>query len=81
MDLSGSLYEIYESFNIKIIHSKQILKLSFLDEANAKLLNCKKFDPVIHIEGTLYTQDFTSVEYEEDLWNGAVFSFYVESSL
>lgn len=81
MDLSGSLYEIYESYKIKIVHSKQILKLSFVDEVNAKLLNCKKFDPVIQIEGTLYTQDFTSIEYEEDLWNGTVFSFYVESSI
>jgi GntR family transcriptional regulator len=80
-DLSTSLYEIYNSYNIKIAHSKQILQMSFLDEKNAKLLNCKKFDPVIRIEGTLYLEDFSSVEYEEDLWNGAVFSFYVEASL
>ena len=81
MDLSGSLYDIYETYKIKIVHSKQILKMTFLDEANAKLLNCKKFDPVIYIEGTLYSEDFSSIEYEEDLWNGAVFSFYVESSI
>ncbi|MDD3520650.1 MAG: GntR family transcriptional regulator [Actinomycetota bacterium] len=81
LDLNDSLYEIYESYKIKIVHSKQILQLSFLDENNAKLLNCKKFDPVIRIEGTLYSEDFSSIEYEEDLWNGAVFSFYVEASL
>jgi len=81
LDLGDSLYEVYESYKIKIIHSKQILQLSFLDENNAKLLNCKKFDPVIRIEGTLYSEDFSSIEYEEDLWNGAVFSFYVEASL
>ncbi|MHB8277992.1 MAG: GntR family transcriptional regulator [Candidatus Humimicrobiaceae bacterium] len=81
LDLSGSLYEIYESYKIKIVHSKQILQLSFLDENNAKLLNCKKFDPVIRIEGTLYSENFSSIEYEEDLWNGAVFSFYVEAEL
>lgn len=81
LDVSGSIYEIYESYKIKIVHSKQILQLSFLDENNAKLLNCKKFDPVIRIEGTLYSEDMCLIEYEEDLWNGVVFSFYVESSL
>jgi len=81
LDFSDSLYEIYESYKIKIVHSKQILQLSFLDENDAKLLNCKKFDPVIKIEGTLFSEDYTSIEYEEDLWNGTVFSFYVEASL
>ena len=80
-DLGGSLYEIYESHKIKVIHSKQIIKLSFLDEFNAKLLNLKKFDPVIQIEGTLYAKDSVNIEYEEDLWNGIVLSFYFESSL
>ena len=79
--LDGSLYEIYESYNIKIVHSKQVLQLAFLNEKNAKLLNCKKYDPVIKIEGTLHKEDYTSIEYEEDLWNGTVLSFYVESSL
>jgi GntR family transcriptional regulator len=81
MEISGSIYEIYESYKIKIVHSKQILQLSFLDESNAKLLNCKKFDPVIRIEGTLFSEDMYLIEYEEDLWNGTVFSFYVESSI
>lgn len=81
MDLDGSLYKLYESFNIKIIYSKQILKMKFLDEKNAKLLHLKKFDPVIYITGTLYSEEHASIEYEEDLWNGNVFSFYVESSI
>jgi len=80
-DLSGSIYEIYESYDIKIVHSKQILRMGFLDEVDAKLLNLKKFDPVICIEGTLYSEDYSNIEYEEDLWNGTIFSFYVEASL
>ena len=80
-DLTGSLYKVYESYNIKIVHSKQIIRMSFLDDIDAKLLNLKKFDPVMHIEGTLYTEDLLSIEYEEDLWNGTIFSFYVESSI
>jgi len=80
-DLSGSLYEVYESYNIRIKHSKQILQMGFLDEADAKLLNMKKYDPIIRIEGNLYSEDLSSIEYEEDLFNGIVFSFYVEASL
>jgi GntR family transcriptional regulator len=80
-DLSSSLYEIYASYNIKIVHSKQIIRMSFLNDVDAKLLNLKKFDPVIHIEGRLYSEDFSSIEYEEDLFNGTVFSFYVESNI
>ena len=81
LDLNGSLYEIYESFGIRIAHTKQTLKLTFLDEYNAKLLNCKKLDPVISIEGILFSEDYSLIEYEVDFWNGAVFSFYLESSL
>lgn len=80
-DLSGSLYELYESYNIRVIHSKQILQMGFLDEENAKLLNMKKYDPIIRIEGTLYSEDLSSIEYEEDVFNGVIFSFYVEASL
>ena len=78
-DLAGSLYEIYARYNIKVVHSKQIIRMNFLDDIDAKLLNLKKFDPVIYIEGTLYSEDYSSIEYEEDLFNGKVFSFYVES--
>jgi len=80
-DLSVSLYKIYEQYNIKITHSKQFLELTFLDGKSASLLHCKKGDPAIYIEGTLYMEDFTPIEYEEDLWNGRVFRFYVEASL
>ena len=80
-DLTGSLYELYASYKIKIVYSKQIIRMSFLSDIDAKLLNLKKFDPVMYIEGTLYSEDFTSIEYEEDLWKGTVFSFYVESSI
>ena len=81
LDVSKSIYEIYESFGIKIAHSKQILRLSFLDEESARLLNGKKQDTAIYIEGTLSAENFNPIEYEEDLWSGAVFSFYVEATL
>lgn len=81
IDLSDSLYEIYKSYNIEIVHSKQLLQLAYLDEYNANLLNLEKNDPVIRIEGTFFTEDFKSIECEEDLWNGTFISFYIESTM
>ena len=80
-DLTGSLYEIYRDYNIKITHTSQFLELTFLDKKNAKLLGCKESDPVIYIEGLLYMDNSTPIEYEEDLWNGRVFRFYAEANL
>ena len=80
-DLNTSLYKIYEQYNIKIAHAKQYLRVSFLNSSDAKLLNCKKGDPVIHIEGVLSLEDFTPIEYEENLWNGRIFQFQFETSL
>lgn len=80
-DLNISLYKIYEQYNIKIAHAKQYLELSFLNWEDAKLLNCKKGDPVIYIEGLLSLENFTPVEYEINLWNGRIFKFQFEASL
>lgn len=80
-DLNTSLYKIYEQYNIKIAHAKQYLELSFLNVEDAKLLNCKKGDPVIYIEGLLSLENFTPVEYEINLWNGRIFKFQLEASL
>jgi len=80
-DFNSSLYKIYEQYNIKISHAKQYLELSFLNDTDAKLLNCKKGDPVIYIHGLLSLADFTPIEYEENLWNGRVFQFQFEASL
>jgi GntR family transcriptional regulator len=80
-DFNISLYELYEQYNIKIAHSKQYLELSLLNETDAKLLNCKKGDPVIHMEGMLSLEDFTPVEYENAQWNGVICGFQFEASL
>ena len=80
-DLNTSLYKVYEQYNIKIAHTRQFLELAFLDEENAKLLNCKPGDPAIYIEGVLSLEDFTPIEYEENFWNAIIFRFQVEASL
>jgi GntR family transcriptional regulator len=80
-DFNISLYELYEQYSIKIAHSKQYLELSLLNEANAKLLNCKRGDPVIHMEGMLSLEDFTPIEYEDAYWNGLICGFQFEASL
>jgi len=80
-DLSSSLYKIYEQYNIKIAHAKQYLEMSFLNGADAKLLNCKKGDPAIFIEGILSLENLVPVEYEVNFWNGRIFKFQLEASV
>lgn len=80
-DLTGSLYKIYEDYNIKITKTKQFLELVFLNEEEGKLLGCKKSDPAIYIEGVLSMENEIPLEYEEDLWNANAFKFYLEASL
>jgi len=80
-DLNTSLYKVYEQYNIKIAHTRQFLELSFLDEENAKLLNCNIGDPVVYIEGVLSLEDFTPIEYEENFWNARIFKFQIEANL
>lgn len=80
-DFNISLYKLYEEYNIKIAHAKQYLEVSFLNEQDAKLLKCKKGDPVIHMEGMLSLEDFTPVEYENAFWNGLICGFQFEASL
>ena len=80
-DFTISLYKLYQEYNIKIAHAKQYLELSLLDGTDAKLLNCKKGDPVIHMKGMLSLEDFTPIEYEDAYWNGLICGFHFESSL
>ena len=80
-DMNISLYKLYEQYNIKIAHAKQYLELSFLNHADAKLLNCHKGDPVIYIEGILSLEDRTPIEYENSYWNSRIFRFQLEASL
>ena len=79
-DFNSSLYKIYQQYNIKIANAKQYLELSFLNGIDAKLLNCKKGDPVIYIHGVLSLEDLTPIEYEENLWNGRIFQFQFEAN-
>jgi len=80
-DLGASLYKVYENYGIKIAHTKQFLELGFLDEEDARLLNCKTGEPAIYIEGLLSLKDYTPIEYEENFWNARVFKFQLEASL
>jgi len=80
-DFNISLYELYEQYGIKITNSKQFLELTLLNETDAELLNCKKGDPVIHMEGMLSLDDFTPIEYEDAYWNGLICGFQFETSV
>jgi GntR family transcriptional regulator len=76
-DLTLSLYKLYEKYNIKILKTNQFLEMIRLKSYEAKLLEMKKNDPAMYIEGILYMEDNIPLEYEEDIWNANRFKFYV----
>jgi len=78
-DLSGSLYEIYEkNYGISLNKAKQHLRIVFLKEKEAKLLECKTGAPSFLVTGTTYTDSNESIEYERSLYRGDEYEFFVE---
>jgi len=78
-DLSGSLYDIYEKrYGIILDKAKQHLRIVFLKEKEAKLLECKTGAPSFLVTGTTYTANDESIEYEESLYRGDEYDFFVE---
>jgi GntR family transcriptional regulator len=78
-DLSGSLYEIYEKeYMIQLSKAKQYLKIVYLKQGEAALLNCRESAPVFLVTGVTYSVNDEPVEYEESLYRGDEYSFFVE---
>jgi len=78
-DLSGSLYDIYEKhYGITLFNAKQHLKIVFLKEKEAWLLECKVGDPSFLVTGVTYTDNHEAIEYEESLYRGDEYDFFVE---
>jgi len=78
-DLSGSLYEIYErDYRILLAKAKQHLKIVYLKQNEAQLLHCKEDAPVFLVTGVTFSMNEEPVEYEESLYRGDEYSFFVE---
>jgi GntR family transcriptional regulator len=78
-ELSGSLYEIYEQkYGIKLLGAKQHLRLMFLNREEAKLLHCGISTPAYLVTGVTYSSDMVPMEYEESLYRGDEYEFFVE---
>lgn len=78
-DLTGSLYEIYENrYGIKLFKAKQHLRITFLKEKEAKLLECELGAPSFFVTGVTYSDREEPVEYEESLYRGDEYDFFVE---
>ncbi len=79
IDLAGSLYEIYENYyGIKLFKAKQHLRIAFLKEKEAKLLKCKRGSPAFLVTGVTYSDNEMPIEYEESLYRGDEYDFFVE---
>lgn len=78
-DLTGSLYDIYETFyGIILTKAQQNLKIVFLKDKDAKLLGCEPGDPAFLVTGVTYSANEEPVEYEESLYRGDEYEFFVE---
>ena len=77
--LSGSLYEIYENrYGIKLHTAKQHLKIVFLTAGEATLLSCNENAPAFSVTGVTYSDKDEAIEYEESLYRGDEYEFFVE---
>jgi GntR family transcriptional regulator len=78
-NLEGSLYDIYEkSYGVMLAHASQNLKIVFLKDQEAKLLTCKTGDPAFFVTGVTYSEGGEPIEYEESLYRGDEYMFFVE---
>lgn len=78
-DLSGSLYQIYEeSCGITLLGAKQHLRIVFLTDEEAGLLHCGKSTPAYLVTGVTYSDNMWPMEYEESLYRGDEYEFFVE---
>jgi len=78
-DLSGSLYQIYEEgYGITLSGAKQHLRIVFLTEEEAGLLHCGKSNPAYLVTGVTYSDSMVPMEYEESLYRGDEYEFFIE---
>ena len=78
-DLSGSLYQIYEEgYGITLLGAKQHLRIIFLTDDEAGLLHCGKSTPAYLVTGVTYSDNMWPMEYEESLYRGDEYEFFVE---
>lgn len=78
-ELAGSLYMLYQDlYDIRVSKAKQNLKIVYLDEKEAKLLQCKVGDPAFLVTGVTFSDRDEPIEYEESLYRGDEYEFFVE---
>ena len=78
-DLSGSLYQIYEEvYGIKLLGAKQHLRIVFLTNEEATLLHCGKSNPAYLVTGVTFSETMVPMEYEESLYRGDEYEFFIE---
>jgi GntR family transcriptional regulator len=78
-DLSGSLYQIYEKdYGITLLGANQHLRIVFLTDEEAGLLHCGKSTPAYLVTGVTYSDNEWPMEYEESLYRGDEYEFFVE---
>lgn len=78
-DLACSLYEIYHlHYGIDLSRASQHLKIIFLKEREARLFGLAPGAPAFLVTGVTYSDKDEPVEYEESIYRGDEYEFFVE---
>ena len=78
-DLSQSLYQMYEKkYGIKLFGAKQHMRFMILEKEEAEILRCDISTPAFLVTGVTYSSDMWAMEYEESLYRGDEYEFFVE---
>ena len=78
-DLTQSLYEIYHRhYGINLSRASQHLKIVYLQGNEAQLFNLTTSSPAFLVTGVTYSDQGEPVEYEESIYRGDEYEFFVE---
>jgi GntR family transcriptional regulator len=78
-DLTHSLYEIYHHYyGINLSRASQHLRIVYLKEDEAVLFNLTTDSPAFLVTGVTYSDKGEPVEYEESIYRGDEYEFFVE---
>ena len=77
-DLTGSLYDIYESVcGLQLTEIKQRIRSIILDESTRQFFNLTEPTPGLLIEGVTFTGKETLLEMEHSIYRGDTYQFTV----
>lgn len=79
-DVTGSLYNIFMEYGLKVARASQDIAAGFSPRAICELLGIKQSAPTLNIERITYLENGTPLEYVASVYRGDRYTFHVEMS-